>query len=180
MKDEMRDERLRRILRETDPARADAELTPEELRAMRRTVLTATPQPHRRWLGSPVLAGVAMAILAAIAILVFRPGMNSSPGMNSRATDGVPSGITQKPPVRNEILSGPHPGLNHRPTIRQAVVPDGTTGGSPAASAPGGGSRRKRIHHDRIATTEPQTRQVQFSTPGGTRVIWILTSDKAL
>ncbi|HEV8583037.1 MAG TPA: hypothetical protein VGX68_28550 [Thermoanaerobaculia bacterium] len=174
MKGEIRDERLRRILRETDSTQADAELTPEEIRAMRRAVLTSTPEPRRRWLWSPALAVVAMAVLAAIAIL--------RPGMDSRATDGVPSGSTQKNPVVKAPVEPSPEGVS-----RQAAVPEGTTVGSPAASAAGGRQPRgKRILRDQIAATgipndeEPQTRQVQFSTPGGTRVIWILTTDKAL
>jgi hypothetical protein len=46
------------------------------------------------------------------------------------------------------------------------------------APSPGASSAGERI----AAANEPETesRQIQFDTPGGTRVIWILTANNAL
>jgi hypothetical protein len=35
------------------------------------------------------------------------------------------------------------------------------------------------IAPEAVATIAAETRQIQFSTPGGTRIIWVLTSDGA-
>ncbi|HEY2293264.1 MAG TPA: hypothetical protein VGM86_21400, partial [Thermoanaerobaculia bacterium] len=67
----MSDERLRQILRQGDPAGEDAGLTPDEARAMRRTVLTAVPERKRRLLPILALAG-AVATAALIAVLLLR------------------------------------------------------------------------------------------------------------
>ncbi len=176
MNDETRDERLQRILREADSAEGETGLTTEEVRDMRRTVLTAMPEPRRRPVLSPVLAGAA--IVAAIVALMMWPRSESTtspppaaprvamkprpemrPDMNARATAGVPSGTS---PV---------------------LVPSGTTVGSPAASAPGEEEPDRLADAGGIAQSieeQPRSRQIQFDTPGGTRVIWILTSGNAL
>jgi hypothetical protein len=177
MNAETRDERLRRLLRDSDPAGGETGLTTEEVQPIRRKVLTAAPETRRHWLQSPALAGAALAALILAVAWAMWP---SRPDMNVRATAGVPSGTQQA-----------------------LVVPPGTTAGSPAASAPGGEgvvaeksaapppgeNRPRRIRKPTRAPTSPEPdqvaaqveeRQIQFSTPGGTRVIWILTSEKAL
>jgi hypothetical protein len=188
MKADTRDETLRRLLREMDGAADDPGLTREESREMRRTVLNAIPEDRRRAFLAPALAGAAVVALAVVASLTLWPGsppqtapprqqiervaVSSRPDMNARATDGAPSGTNLE------------------------RVPAGTTAGSPAASAPGAGNA-VRVRHarstppDRVASSplaplaeetsspEVETHQVQFSTPGGTRIIWVLTSDKA-
>jgi len=182
MKDEIRDERLRRLLRQADSAEDDAGLTMEEVRDMRRTVLRAIPETSRRWVLSPVLAGVVLAALVAMAVLTMWPRSESTP----------PS-----PPARSRIAvkeSPPpaRPDVNLRATegvpdgTGKDLVPEGPAAGSPAASAPSGKRTRPPRRSppeepDRIAAIEePRTRQIQFDTPGGTRVIWILTSNSAL
>jgi hypothetical protein len=185
MNQEMRDERLRRLLREADPGQGETGLTMEEVRAMRRTVLTAAPEPRRTFAFRPVAVGAVMAALVAIVTLLMWPSSESTMPVRP-----VPSKVAEKSPVvvkKSPITEQPSPppssGMNSRATegvpsgTRRIPVPSGTTKGSPATSAPG----------DRIAAADipeneddVRTRQIQFSTPGGTRVIWILTSDTAL
>lgn len=156
----MNDERLRQILRQGDPAGEGGGLTLDEARAMRRTVLTAVPERQRRLLPIFALAGaVATAVLIAI---LLRPA-----------------------PAPPRVAAAPAPPA---PPIAQVPV-------QPVSRSPQKEERRpvRRHHHQRhrvpappeandalasLETAEPE-RQVQFSTPGGTRIIWILKSGKA-
>ena len=168
MNGKTRDERLRRLLREADPADGETGLTTEEVRAMRRTVLTAIPDRIRRFVPSPVLAGAVVAALAAILLLwLGRDHAPVSPRESARVA-------TTAPPPR----PAPVPKAAAKPSTDVAV----------AERTSSGTAREKRSREKRRPAPEtlanlnerPRARQIQFSTPGGTRVIWILTSDKAL
>jgi len=164
----MNDERLRQILRQGDPAGGDEGLTPDEARAMRRTVLTAIPERKRRLLPVFALAGAA-ATAVLIAVLLLRPEPARPPAPPRIATAPAPP----RPPIA-QLPAQPAPrppqeeerGPVHRhrhPYHRR-----------PAAPAP-------PEVHDTVAsltTAEPE-RQVQLTAPGGTRIIWILKSGKA-
>jgi len=175
MNHETRDERLRRILREADGARGEPDLTTAEVRAMRRAVLTAIPEARPRFALVPALAGVLMVVLTVLAILARWPYLDPSP-----ASPREPTRLATKAPAPPAV-----------PVLAPPVEPVA------AAVVQRTSHRAARKHraapalvHDRIAaansSTEPsdeeeiRTRQIQFSTPGGTRVIWILTADKAL
>jgi hypothetical protein len=111
------------LLREADEALA-RELSPEESRRLKRTVLAAasTAAHTRRW--SLPFALTAGSLTAAAAALVLTTVL-TSPG--PQAPDGTRAGVGQQP-----IVEGPQ-------------------GESP--------------------------RQLHFSTPGGTRIIWVFDAD---
>ncbi len=160
----MNDERLRQSLRQGDPAGGDGGLTPDEARAMRRTVLTAIPERKRRLLPIFALAG-GLATAVLIAVLLLRPEPVKAPAPPPRIAAApapaapIPVEPAPQPPVEKErrpVHRG-HPQHHHHPVPSTA----------PAI-------------HDTVAaleTAEPE-RQVQFSAPGGTRIIWILKSGK--
>ena len=168
----MNDERLRQILRQGDPAEGDGGLTLDEARALRRTVLTAIPERKRRLL--PILATAgAMVTAVLIAVLLLRPETVEAP----------------MPPPR--IATAPAPPA---PPIAQAVPAETTPQPLPRDEKVRPVHRHRQQHHPiRPATPEPPAaqdtlaslgsaepeRQVQFSAPGGTRIIWILKSGKA-
>ena len=162
----MNDERLRQILRQGDPAEGDGGLTPDEARAMRRTVLTAVPERKRRLLPIFALAG-AVATAVLIAVLLLRPEPVKPP---------APPRIAATPPVaRVPTEPVPQPPPQEREERR------------PAQRHPSQHRHRRPAPpatpevNDTLAALETagSERQVQFSTPGGTRIIWILKSGKA-
>jgi hypothetical protein len=163
----MSDERLRQILRQGDPAGGDGGLTPDEARALRRTVLTALPERRRRLLPVLALAGALMTAVL-IAVLLLRPEPATVPAPPSQIATVPPPRAVQAPvepapPAQKAEARRPihrHRQHPHRPPATAPATPEA---------------------HDVLASleaAEPE-RQVQFSTPGGTRIIWILKSGKA-
>jgi hypothetical protein len=164
----MNDERLRQILRQGDPAGGGDGLTPDEARAMRRTVLTAIPERKQRLLPVLALAGAA-ATAVLIAVLLLKPE-------------------PARPPAPPRIATAPAP-----PTLPIAQVPAQPAPPPPQEEERGPVHRHRYQHHRRLAapappevndtvasltTAEPE-RQIQLTAPGGTRIIWILKSGKA-
>jgi hypothetical protein len=166
----MNDDRLRQVLWKGDPAVQDAGLSPDEVHAMRRTVLTAIPESRRRLAWLPLgIAGFAGT--AALILLVFgfwhRPAAvpPAAPRMATVATPVPAPSETPEPVVPSE-----RPVRNPRPPHRRAV-------------------RRPQpppVRHDEPVTLaslpdEPASavREIRFSTPGGTRIIWELSPGAA-
>jgi hypothetical protein len=164
----MNEEWIRRRLREGDPFAGEAGLTPDEVREMRRTVLTAMPERRRRLLPALALAGAAAAAVL-IALFAFRPGAGAPPRPPRVAMVTTPSPEpAAQPPVPTpapELRRAEKTAVHHRR------------------------HRRPMAHtrNDTLAALETSPRQeetaireIQFSTPGGTRIIWTLTPRKAL
>jgi hypothetical protein len=164
----MNDERLRQILRQGDPAGGGDGLTPDEARAMRRTVLTAIPERKQRLLPVLALAGAA-ATAVLIAVLLLKPE-------------------PARPPAPPRIATAP---AIPTPPIAQAPVEPVSQ--SPQQEERGPAHRHRYQHHRRpaapappevndtvasLTTAEPE-RQIQLTAPGGTRILWILKSGKA-
>lgn len=168
MNNEMRDERLSRLLREADPAANDPGLTLDEVREMRRTVLSAVPERRRKLF--PVFAtagGVLVAALILIAVLIPKPEKPSAPPQIAVVP---PKAVQPPPPPREEPKLAEEkveeekktPVRRKRRAPRPPIVQPAPV--EPEATAV-------------IAAVEPVTepQQIQFSTPGGTRIIWLLS-----
>lgn len=164
----MNDERLRQILRQGDPAGEDGGLTPDEARAMRRTVLTAVPERERRLLPILALAG-AVATAALIAVLLLRPEPTPAPPRIAVAP------APPAPPIAQiQVQPAPQPAPQEeesRPVHRHRQPRHPIRPAAPESPAV----------HDTVAALEAAEteRQVQITAPGGTRIIWILKSGKA-
>jgi hypothetical protein len=168
----MNDERLRRRLREGDPATGESGLSPDEIHAMRRTVLAATPEPRRRLLPALALAG-AMAAAVLITLFALRPGPAKPPAppriaaVPARPTSPGPRAVPQPLLPRAEPM--PHGSAEkRRPIPRRRHL----------RSAPEEIPTLAALEPAGNPPEEPGTRQIQFSTPGGTRILWTLTSGK--
>jgi len=165
----MNDERLRQRLREGDPANGENGLHPDEIHAMRRAVLAAAPEPRRRLLPALALAGAAAA---AILIVLFAPRPDPVqppappriavvPAQTPEPRALQPSPVRTEPPAREEKKKRP---IHRRRHLRAAPEETAVLAALDPAGKP---------------PEEPGVRQIQFSTPGGTRIIWTLTSGKA-
>lgn len=157
----MNDE-LRSILRKGDPAAGEPGLSPEEIQGMRRTVLSAVPEPRRRGWLVPVLAGAAALIVAVVIFLWLTPSKEV---------------VAVRPPLP---LAGE--GRGEGSVVAKTTPP--LPSPAPQEREPPPTPRKKKVvHHEPepvvVARVEPPAtpaapHQIQFSTPGGTRIIWVL------
>jgi hypothetical protein len=159
-------DRLRQALRQGDPAAQEPGLTADEVHTMRRAVLTAIPEPRRPMAWFPLVATGAAALLALALAVAFgpwhRPSVPRSPIQMAAvpvpapaATPAVPS-VTAPVPVKISRPARRHPARAVRAPKALPIPP---------------------IHQDDapVLTASLPVREIQFSTPGGTRVIWELS-----
>lgn len=149
---------LRSILRKGDPAAGEPGLTPEEVQAMRRTVLSAVPEPRRRGWLVPAMVAAAALVLAAVIALSLWPT-----------------------PSKEVVVRPPLPRAGEGRGEGSVVIEKTLPSPAPQEREPPARPRKKKVvHHEPepvvVAQAEPPSTQIQFSTPGGTRVIWVLHS----
>ena len=159
----MNEEKLREILKRGDPAAGDPGMTAEEVREMRRTVLSAVPEPRKRGWLVPVLAGAAALVLAAVIALSLWPSPPEEVAVRPplpRAGEGRGEGA----PVVAEKTTPPQPS----PAPQEREPPPAPVREPEPEPEP------KRKPEPVVLAQADGPTQIQFSTPGGTRVIWVL------
>jgi hypothetical protein len=183
-----RHERLRQTLRGGDPAGEETGLSAAEEQAMRRAVLSAAPErPARTFRLAPAFAAAAVAVLSALVTLDLwraheeRREPMAVPGASAPAPETAPETAAPAPAPEAVAVTpppAPHPRpLSHAPSRRPGegrrhpknFPLSRGLGGSVGEGAGGEGPA--------VEPAEPPAqsmRQVQFSTPGGTRIIWLL------
>jgi outer membrane biosynthesis protein TonB len=172
------DERLRDLLRQADPVAGDPGLTPEEVKAMRRAVLTSIPEPRRRWISFAALAGATLAALL-LALMLLSPaseGPAAPPRPPARMAEkprSAPAPIPVPPPAPEPVVQEPEKPRETR-ALRKRTAPEPVPEVI-AETAPVPSPDEPEVE----AIIAAETRQIQFSTPGGTRIIWVLTSGGA-
>ncbi|HSS78517.1 MAG TPA: hypothetical protein VLV54_17460 [Thermoanaerobaculia bacterium] len=161
-------DRLREVLKLGDPVAQEPGLTADEFHAMRRVVLTATPEPRRQVAWLPVVA-TGSAVLLALALAVALGPWHRSPA------PGAPA----QPPV--QVAAVPTPRAATPVTQIAPAVPAPEPGKSSTHGHRRPARERKTlpIHQDDapLLTASLPVREIQFSTPGGTRVIWELAGN---
>lgn len=177
-----RDDRLRDLLRQGDPAAGEPGLSTEEVQAMRRAVLTAAPERRRFGLIPALATGTAVALAVLLAVALWRGGepQGIQPPEEQVAAVKPEPVRPPAPPAIVEPLAAPEP-VKEPVGKRQAAPriappppslpepePPTVLASVPETSLPEPG------------LVEPRTREIQFLTPGGTRVIWVLTEDETL
>ena len=161
MSRDRKDLSLGELLRRGDPAAGEA-LGADEIHAMRRAVLNAVPEPKRRSLLLPALAAAGVALLALGLLWLRAPVPEAEPPREA----SVAPPVLAPPPVPVEQIPRaevqPAVVVRHRKRPPVAVV----------AAAP--------VPNEEVGPALPHSRQIQFSTPGGTRVVWVLTTEDVL
>ena len=189
-----RDEALRRLLRDADPARDAAELPAVDVARLRRSVLRPTARETRRPLAplawAAALAAVVLALAIGLALSRTPPPPEASP--NRLHASASPPGIAPPRRPANDHLSST--------TATAPTLPRAGDASRPRLAASSGSAR---IHHRRsqpvsrarqqiasppstampaeevVATqTAPEQPpyQLQLTAPGGTRIVWLLTN----
>ena len=195
-----RDARLREILRQGDPAADEPGLSTGEVRAMRRAVLTAVPE-RRRFALVPVLAtGAAVALAVLLAVVLWRGGepQGIRPPEEKRAArpaapvrPAAPPAVSEPPAIpQPPAAPEPRPSVEPEP-VREPVRPRQAAPRvvpPPPPALPEPEPLPERLELASVPEPSlpepglagPQGRHVEFSTPGGTRIIWLLTADESL
>ncbi|HEY4591750.1 MAG TPA: hypothetical protein VIJ61_05040 [Thermoanaerobaculia bacterium] len=152
-------DRLREILRQGDPAAQETGLTLDEAHTMRRAVLTAAPESRRRMAWFPIMATGAAALLALALAVAFGPWHRTP---------------APAPPAPVRMAAVPAPRVAPPIPLAPATIPVKIR---PARRHPVRAPKALSIHRDDspMLTASLPVREIQFSTPGGTRVIWELS-----
>lgn len=160
--------RLRQALRQGDPAAHEPGLAADEARAMRRAMLAAAPAPRRRAVWVPLAAAGVAALLAVILAVAFGPWHRPTvPGSPVRMA-AVPTPAAAPPVPAPETVRISRPARRHSSRVlRPARTPEA----SPNPPNP--------LDGPASLTASLPVREIQFSTPGGTRVIWTLSPKDA-
>lgn len=194
----------RAVLREGDPARAEPGFDPREAERMRRAVLAARPEPRRRFVMTPVWASALAAAALVLTVGVVRT-IREAPSTSTVAVHAPrPAPVAPAPPAARpappavqepdpptavaELVvpvarpAGPPPAPQPKPEDRMAqAVLEPELPEPDLASDPGllEGPAAEEILASADADHGALPRQVQFSTPGGTRIIWMLEPEES-
>ncbi|HEV8631515.1 MAG TPA: hypothetical protein VGV61_14455 [Thermoanaerobaculia bacterium] len=172
-----RDDRLRALLRDADPAAGAPPLPPADLARIRRAAHAALVAPLRSFGWRPLAwAAVAALVLLAVGLAALgrRERATLAPQTTVAAAAARPSA-----PVASDAAAAP--------TVAAAPVAAPAAGATPRAdrqtSHPTAPFPRTRpIRHPRPAAASAAVaavaaappRQIQLTTPGGTRIVWVL------
>lgn len=147
---------VRELLRRGDPAADGRELDAAELARMRRTIVAAAGDAAPRSLGLWWLA-VPSAVAAGLLLLVLRTAEPPEP-----LAAVVPIAV---PAPAAPVVSTPAPS----PTQVARVEPPPRTRRRVRAPKPA-----PAVQPQAAEAVVAQARQLEFQTPGGTRVVWVL------
>jgi hypothetical protein len=184
-----RDRRLRALLRDADPVVGAPELSPEDAARMRRSAMAAATERRPSGFAAPAWR-VALAVAAAAALAVglglLLQRERSSVGAASPARDA--SLPRPQPPHEATVATAAAPRPSPEPpTHAEPLSPRTAAAAAPRARGdePAPAVRRERpATRSEPATTvasatisspaKPQPYQLQLTTPGGTRIVWVL------
>jgi hypothetical protein len=153
-------EQLRETLRHGDPAHDDR-LSPDECRQLRERSLRAAPIVGRRasaaW--APAVAAVVVAVLGVVGITIALRQVAQPTGSHAVV---VPSGHVQ---------TAPHDTMPHSDTAEARSSLTQSHGAEHRTAAPANSPSRRYIGTPSVGLP---LQQIQMTTPGGTRIVWVL------
>ena len=173
------DDPLTLLLRQGDPATDGEGLSAGEVARMRSALVTALEArgrpPRLRW--RPVLATAAAAAFLLV-LLLGRPTAEPPATDDSQEQPALVA-TAEKPAAILEAAAGPsaapEAAASARPATHQPAVRRAASSGPTRRSQP----RLSRVAMTPAAESEDvaaarTARQIEFETPGGTRVVWVL------
>ena len=175
------DARLRAALRDGDPAAGES-LAPAEVRALRRAMLNAAEDgPRRAWLPAAALTAAAAGIAAALVLSLVQV----------RTNEEAPPRVATRPAApRAAVASAPPLAAAAEPTLAASEAPElappaqsarvNTPATAPRPEPPLPPAPAPVLPTQPVladAAPEPRPLQIQFATPGGTRIIWMLAEE---
>jgi hypothetical protein len=167
--------RLRAALRDGDPAAGDR-LATEEVRTLRRAMLNAAEDGSRRaWLPIAALTAAAAGIAAAIVL-------SPAPPRVATPSPAPPAIVASAPPPRVSVEpAAPEPPGAARPA-RRARVEARVSPPRPEPPLPPSAEPPILPTQPVLAGAAPEPRplHIEFATPGGTRVIWMLAEESEI
>ena len=169
-----RTNRLREVLQRGDPSSGEAGLTAEEAQTMRRTVLSAVPEPRERFRLAPVFFTAAAAVLSCIIGLSLWQAHDqpAPPVQTAQPAAPAPQAAPQAEPHPTPLVEVAVVSPQARPRPTRPIRPRNPVQHPSAPDRPVEEAKLEELE-------KTTTRQVQFSAPGGTRIIWLLTTPSA-
>lgn len=163
------DGRLRRILRRGDPAGDGNDPSPAEVDRLRRRILAQAARDRARRPARPGWRWAAAAALAVVGVLLAWKPLTDRPSAPATRAQALPVVEEPAPAVRTpaDVAPPPPPARGPEPpTVAARVAEPDTPATGPALSREAAGPRKP-----------PSSRQMQFVTARGTRIIWTLNPD---
>ena len=131
---------------------------------MRRAVLAAVPEPRRRgWLVPAMVTAAALILAAVVALSLWQPD--------------EPSRVAVRPPAVRPPIPLAGEGRGEGSVVVEKTPPHRPPAGRPAPQErepPPSPEVQEEPEPIVLAQAELPSTQIQFSTPGGTRIIWVL------
>ena len=196
-----RDERLRELLRDADPARQAPEVGAAEVARMRRTVLSAVHREERPWSARPSFALACAAAMAAVVLglALWRFGLTWKPTADEHraARPSTTPGASPTTSARSATVSAAKPrSPSVAATSAAAAHAELASAGRSTATAAARARRRSSgraidsaparpsidtAPAETMAAAQPASEpqppyQLQLTAPGGTRIVWLLGS----
>jgi len=161
---------LTQLLRDGDPAGDGSELSPAEIARLRRAIVETSRESRPAWLAVPALAVATILTLAIAAWVLPRPG--GDPGLVGpvdSVVDPDPGGMEVVTEV--DMDAPEETGVAHTLPDNAVAVALGPPPSVPLAPAP---PEVTPVSERAPSAEEVTSRTVRFTTPNGTRIVWVL------
>jgi hypothetical protein len=162
---------LKRLLRDGDPAGDGSEPSPAEIARLRRTVVETSRESRPAWLAVPALAAATILALAVAAWMLPRPG--GAPG-----SAGPVDPVVDPRPVETEAVTEAGSDDPAEIVVASTLPDDAATVAQgpppPSLPLPTPPPGATPVSEGNASAEAASSRTVRFTTPNGTRIVWVL------